>query len=248
MQNMEYTRTRAARIPDALEAAARAGSPEFAGLGFSELLRALLAVAAGYTKTEALAVARGVRGQVLTVPESLMRAEARAEGCFAPYTAADGPAAHMPENCDGACHEHVTRLPRLPARPSPARVRRMRLDMAMYWAEDLMPPAPGAGYDFGFPRWMLRDLVLIAARDRAAARAAALRLLLGPARSADSPWARLRAALESRGIIGPRRDSGPPPRLARTVVLCCPRTGPPAGAVAVDALSIRAGGAVLICP
>jgi hypothetical protein len=66
----EYTPTRTARIPDGLEAAARAGSPELAGLGFSELLRAALAVLAGHPKEEAAKLARGQRGRVLTVPES----------------------------------------------------------------------------------------------------------------------------------------------------------------------------------
>jgi len=121
--------------------------------------------------------------------------------------------------------------------------------MTMYWAEDLNPPAPGADYDFGFPRWMLREAVLMAVKSRARARAAALRsvLALALARLADSPWARLRAALESRGIVGPRHDSGPPGRPARTVVLCCPRTGPPAGTEAAVALISRTGGAVRIC-
>lgn len=71
MQNMEYTRTRAARIPEGLEAAARAGTPEFAGFGISELVRAALAVLAGYSKADAASIARGRRGQVLTVPDTL---------------------------------------------------------------------------------------------------------------------------------------------------------------------------------
>jgi hypothetical protein len=77
MSPITHTRQRQARIPEALEAAARAGAPEFAGLAYSELLRAALAVLAGHTRDEALRIARGRRGQVLTVPESLEVREAR---------------------------------------------------------------------------------------------------------------------------------------------------------------------------
>jgi hypothetical protein len=64
------TPTRSMRIPETLEAAARAGAPELAAVGIGDLVRAALAVLAGYSRTEAAALARGVRGQVLTMPES----------------------------------------------------------------------------------------------------------------------------------------------------------------------------------
>jgi hypothetical protein len=65
------------RIPEPLEAAARAGAPELAGLGIGELVRAALALAAGHSVKEAVAIAHGDRGKALTVPESL---EVRAAG------------------------------------------------------------------------------------------------------------------------------------------------------------------------
>jgi hypothetical protein len=58
------------RIPEPLEAAARAGAPELAGLGIGELVRAALAVVAGHPVKDAVEIARGTRGQTLTVPES----------------------------------------------------------------------------------------------------------------------------------------------------------------------------------
>jgi hypothetical protein len=106
--------------------------------------------------------------------------------------------------------------------------------MVSYFAEDLMPPGPDDDGDFGMPRWMLREISLMAVQSRASARAAVLRLLLARlAELVGSPWARLRAELESRGVIDLHcRDGGPPPpgrRLRAVVVSCCPRTGPPAG-------------------
>jgi hypothetical protein len=64
------TPTRSMRIPEPLEAAARAGAPELAGLGIGELVRAALALAAGHSVKEAVAIAHGVRGQALAAPES----------------------------------------------------------------------------------------------------------------------------------------------------------------------------------
>jgi hypothetical protein len=64
-----HTPTRSMRIPEPLEAAARAGAPELAGLGIGELVRAALALAAGHSIKEAVQIAHGVRGQALTVPE-----------------------------------------------------------------------------------------------------------------------------------------------------------------------------------
>jgi hypothetical protein len=65
------------RIPETLEAAARAAQSELAGLGIGELVRAALAMAAGYAPRDAVELARGVRGQALNVPES---PEVRAAG------------------------------------------------------------------------------------------------------------------------------------------------------------------------
>jgi hypothetical protein len=70
MSPITHTRQRQVRIPEGLEAAARAGTPEFAGLAYSELVRAALAVLAGHAKDEAIRIARGRRGRPLTVPES----------------------------------------------------------------------------------------------------------------------------------------------------------------------------------
>lgn len=62
------TPTRSMRIPEALEAAARAGSPELSGLGIGELVRAALALAAGHPVRDAVALARGQRGVTLSAP------------------------------------------------------------------------------------------------------------------------------------------------------------------------------------
>ena len=62
------TPTRSMRIPETLEAAARAGSPELAGLGIGELVRAALALAAGHAVRDAVALARGQRGVTLSGP------------------------------------------------------------------------------------------------------------------------------------------------------------------------------------
>lgn len=108
---------------------------------------------------------------------------------------------------------------------------RPRWDMVMYFAEDLRPPGPDADFDFGFPRWMLRETSLMTVRDRARIRAA----MLGPVLArlavlADSPWAALRAVLESRGLIDLHcRDGGPPLASCLDHVTAAPRTGPPAG-------------------
>jgi hypothetical protein len=61
---MKYmiTPVRSMRIPEALEADARAGSPELAGLGIGELVRAALALAAGYGMRDAVKLAHGRHG------------------------------------------------------------------------------------------------------------------------------------------------------------------------------------------
>jgi hypothetical protein len=56
------TPTRSMRIPETLEAAARAGSPELAGLGIGELVRTALALAAGHGMRDALKLAHGQHG------------------------------------------------------------------------------------------------------------------------------------------------------------------------------------------
>jgi len=59
---MANTRRAVARIPEGLEAAARASSPELAALDMSMLLRVGLAVLAGHPVPDALDVARAKRG------------------------------------------------------------------------------------------------------------------------------------------------------------------------------------------
>jgi hypothetical protein len=67
-----------------------------------------------------------------------------------------------------------------------------------------------------------------------ACREDAHRAVLRLVRSVPSAWARLRAALEAAGLIRPRREHGPP-ALGGVVVLCHPRTGPPAAWPASEA-------------
>jgi hypothetical protein len=55
---MARTRRLVARVPEDLEAAARAQSPELAELPVSSLVRAGLAVLAGHSLADALAIAR----------------------------------------------------------------------------------------------------------------------------------------------------------------------------------------------
>lgn len=57
------------RVPESLESAARARAPELESLTPSELLRAALAFLAGYPVRDAARLARGIRGQLLTMPE-----------------------------------------------------------------------------------------------------------------------------------------------------------------------------------
>jgi hypothetical protein len=121
-----------------------------------------------------------------------------------------------------------------PARPQAAGRRAdvncgpSRLDLAMYWAEDLAPPPPGAGYDFGMPRLTLRELVLIARRDLARARAAVLAPLLAELAEPDT-WTRLRLVLEAPGVLRSQRERRPPLATCLDHVTASPRTGPPAG-------------------
>jgi hypothetical protein len=118
-----------------------------------------------------------------------------------------------------------------------------RLDLAMYWAEDLAPPAPDADHDFSMPRWMLRELALIARRDLAAARAVVLAPLLARLAERDT-WARLRSMLETAGLLRPGRDLGPPLALCLDHVTASPRTGPPAGMLRIASRPE----ALLTCP
>lgn len=56
------------RVPESLETAARARSPELASLTPSELLRVALAMLAGHGLGEAIALAHGQRGVPLSEP------------------------------------------------------------------------------------------------------------------------------------------------------------------------------------
>jgi hypothetical protein len=119
---------------------------------------------------------------------------------------------------------------------------------------EVTPPGPDA--DFGMSRGFLHDLATIfyqdrmkaalkAVREQAALRLAALWPLL--ARSAHSLWALQRAELDAAGVDLRPNANGPPGRHARFIIICCPRTGPPAGRAAVGiALLDRTGGAVIV--
>lgn len=149
--------------------------------------------------------------------------------CHAPY----GRALHDPADCDAACF--ASWQPDYSAYEGGRGSVAFRSVMPawMYLAQEVTAPAEGA--DFGLTRGMVRLLALIAQEDFARLRAEALAPLLVPLGDRDgSAWARLRAVLESRGLIRPRRDSGPP-GLAGEIVTCCPHTGPPALAAALEA-------------
>ena len=106
----------------------------------------------------------------------------------------------------------------------------------MFLAQEVMPAPDGA--DFGMSRGMVRTLTLVNRETFAANRARMLGQLMARPRECGSAWARLRAVLEARGLIRPRRASGAA-SAASGIVTCCPHTGPPLTAGVAGGLLAR---------
>jgi hypothetical protein len=179
-------------------------------------------------------------------------------GCYAAYTADGSPPAHAPEACDASCHAGTAGVAARPRLPYGRRSRRWRAGPSLRPSERIWrlcerSPCPCADcrqarardpMEERRPRRLplspaeaeqlriheaetARELALWQALVWGPEAAAELAQLRPDDRPADSVWARLRLVLDALGLLRSQHDHGPP-GIGGVVVLCHPRTGPPA--------------------